>query len=212
MRPSPEPLAPPPFQYPREPHARRHGPRGYLRDEHYKPWLRDEFSFRCVYCCCREVWFPDGECNFSVEHILPGSIVPGQTSYDSLLYACSQCNSIRGAAPLPLDPCGGLGNHLEIRSDGTVHATTPDGLALIRVCHLNRPELRHYRRLLFDTLAYLQADPGQGGTDLRGRYTRYPDDLPDLSTLRPPGGNARPGGVEQSAFARRRRGELPVTY
>ena len=31
----------------------------------------------------------------------------------------------------------------------------------------------------------------------------YPDDLPDLAALRPPGGNARPGGVAASAFALR---------
>lgn len=28
---------------------RRHGPRGYVDDEHFKPWLRDEFTFpRCL--------------------------------------------------------------------------------------------------------------------------------------------------------------------
>ena len=34
---------------------RQHGPRGYVDDEHYKPWLRDEFTYRCLYCGCREV-------------------------------------------------------------------------------------------------------------------------------------------------------------
>src|SRR5262245_8027825 len=101
------------FHYPTNPHARRHGPRGYLDDAHYKPWLRDEFSFRCIYCGCREVWFPDRERSFSVEHLQPtSSAVPGLTSYDSLLYTCCQCNSLRGAATLPLDPCGGIGQHL----------------------------------------------------------------------------------------------------
>jgi hypothetical protein len=44
-RPSPEAV----FAYPDVPHTWRHGPRGYVDDEHYKPWLRDEFIFRCVY-------------------------------------------------------------------------------------------------------------------------------------------------------------------
>jgi hypothetical protein len=48
------------FDYPSLPHARRHGPQGYADYKHYKPWLRDEFSFRCVYCLCRETWLPDG--------------------------------------------------------------------------------------------------------------------------------------------------------
>jgi hypothetical protein len=49
------------FDYPVGTHVRRHGPQGYLDYKHYKPWLRDEFSFRCVYCLCRETWFPDGD-------------------------------------------------------------------------------------------------------------------------------------------------------
>ncbi len=40
----------------------------------------------------------------------------------------------------------------------------------------------------------------------------YPDDLPDLATLHPPGGNARPKGSADSHFERRKRGELPDTY
>jgi hypothetical protein len=26
--------------------------------ESYRPWLRDEFAFRCVYCLTRETWGP----------------------------------------------------------------------------------------------------------------------------------------------------------
>jgi hypothetical protein len=55
------------FRYPMSAHERRHGPRGYQDYRSYKPWLRDEFEFRCVYCLCRERWFPDGDANFSVD-------------------------------------------------------------------------------------------------------------------------------------------------
>src|SRR5436309_202187 len=41
---------PDPFAYPHEAHQRRHGPAGYTNYQSYKPWLRDEFAFRCVYC------------------------------------------------------------------------------------------------------------------------------------------------------------------
>jgi hypothetical protein len=43
----PRPTAlPAPFAYPSAPHSRRHGPAGYEDYTHYKPWLRDEFTFR----------------------------------------------------------------------------------------------------------------------------------------------------------------------
>ena len=64
-------LEPAPFDYPDTHHVRIHGPRDYRRYEAYKPWLRDEFAFRCLYCGCREVWFPDGDRAFSVEHVRP---------------------------------------------------------------------------------------------------------------------------------------------
>ena len=41
------------FTYPRSRHIRRHGPHGYRDYRSYKPWLRDEFAFRCVYCLWR---------------------------------------------------------------------------------------------------------------------------------------------------------------
>ena len=62
------------FAYPRAVHERRHGPIGYLDYGDYKPWLRDEFQFRCVYCLCRERWFPDGDEAFSVDHVQPQSV------------------------------------------------------------------------------------------------------------------------------------------
>ena len=45
-----------PFSYPESAHVRKHGPDGYAHYENYRPWLRDEFRFRCVYCLEREQW------------------------------------------------------------------------------------------------------------------------------------------------------------
>ena len=45
-----------PFMYPGQSHVRRHGPAGYADYKRYRPWLRDEFTFRCVYCLKRERW------------------------------------------------------------------------------------------------------------------------------------------------------------
>ena len=193
--------------------VRRHGPRGYVDDEHYKPWLRDEFTYRCLYCGCREVWFPDGDRSFSVEHLRPTSLAPeGLTDYDTLVYTCCQCNAARRAILLPLDPTAGLRQHLEVSADGTIRGLTPAGEDLIRICRLDRPNLVAFRRLIIDVLRLLGRKRDREAAELRRRYLGYPANLPDLSTLKPPGGNARPEGIERSAFACRARGELSEVY
>jgi hypothetical protein len=40
----------------------------------------------------------------------------------------------------------------------------------------------------------------------------FPDDLPDLSALHPPGGNVRPGGIKNSCYAQRLAENLPKVY
>jgi hypothetical protein len=202
------------FDYPSAPHVRRHGPRGYLDYKHYKPWLRDEFSFRCVYCLCRETWLPDGEAYFGSDHVSPRSRAPeAASSYDGLVYACSVCNAWKKDFPADLDfGAVALAKHLEGEPDGTVRALSRSGEALIDVCALNRPDLVAFRRDLRTLLELLAQRRGKEAARLRQRYLGYPDDLPDLASLRPPGGNSRPNGIAECAFERRRRGELPEAY
>jgi hypothetical protein len=202
-----------PFAYPSVPLSRRRGPQGYADYQSYRPWLRDEFTFRCVYCRCREVWFPDGDRHFRVEHVRPTSLAPeGLTAYHTLLYACCQCNAARGVVLLPLDPCGSIGEHLEVLGDGTIRGLTPAGEDLIHTCRLDRPNLPAYRRLVLDALALLGRKRESDAAALRRRYLGYPANLPDLAALRPPDGNARPEGITACGFERRRRGELADTY
>ena len=59
------------FEYPNQAHDPKHEPIGYLDYRSYKPWLRDEYSFRCIYCLTREVWTPSGQDDFSVDHVSP---------------------------------------------------------------------------------------------------------------------------------------------
>jgi hypothetical protein len=47
---------------------------------------------------------------------------------------------------------------------------------------------------------------------LRHRYFGYPDALPKLFRLRPPGGNRRPEGIAESYARRQSRDELPDMY
>jgi hypothetical protein len=202
------------FQYPASPHSRRHGPRGYSDYTSYKPWLRDEFFFRCVYCLTRERWRHDGQEGFSADHFDAQSTHPERRlDYDNLFYACCSCNAARQAVPLPIDPSREpLGAHLRIRDDGTAEPLTAEGAQFIAICHLNRPALADYRRRLLrliETLAGSAAPQAQAALqELLG----FPDDLPDLAAKRPPGGNMRPDGIAASCFERRRRGELPDIY
>ncbi len=69
-----------PFVYPDTPHVRMHGPRGYEAYQSYKDWLRDEFTFRCVYCLERERWYPNGHAAFGVDHVKPKPIVGGHVA------------------------------------------------------------------------------------------------------------------------------------
>jgi hypothetical protein len=62
-----------PFVYPDRPHVRKHGPAGYADYAAYKPWLRDDLHFRCVYCLERERWDRSGHAAFGVDHVKPKS-------------------------------------------------------------------------------------------------------------------------------------------
>src|ERR1700732_4278731 len=93
-----------PFSHPPVPHARCHGPSGYDPYDGYKPWLRDEFSFRCVYCLERELWYPDRHASFSADHVVPQKDDLSRVcDYTNLVYACTRCNSLKLTARV-LDP------------------------------------------------------------------------------------------------------------
>jgi hypothetical protein len=84
------------FQYPSQGHERRHQPRGYSNYRSFKPWLRDEFCFRCLYCLRRETWSSDADQSFSVDHLKPRVTHPHLVcDYANLLYACCGCNTLK---------------------------------------------------------------------------------------------------------------------
>src|SRR5712691_10153 len=93
-----------PFTYPDVPYVRRHGPQGYAHYTSYRPWLRDDFSFRCVYCLLREQWGHVAGL-FDLDHFLPTAQHPqAHGRYDNLLYGCARCNAAKADAVIP-DPC-----------------------------------------------------------------------------------------------------------
>jgi hypothetical protein len=89
-----------------------------------------------------------------------------------------------------------------------LHADSPEAARLIDLVGLNRPRLREFRELWLRIVQLAAvAEP-----DLHRRLLSFPDDLPELKRLRPPGGNTRPAGMTASHFARRQARTLPATY
>jgi hypothetical protein len=197
-----------PFAYPAQPHQRRHGPLGYARYDSYREWLRDEFSFRCVYCLNREQWVI-AKGAFAIDHFVPTSIHPGQhTVYDNLLYSCVACNLTRSnqLIPNPLEHL--LSSTVKVQANGLMVANTFPAQEIMEVLHLNDPEYVFRRRQMIALLDELEVRR----PDLYGVWLGYPHDLPDLARLRPPSGNQRPTGIGQSHFVRHKTGELPLIY
>ena len=84
------------FAYPSASRERKHGPAGYKDVQSFRPWLRDDFSYRCVYCLKREQW-ASVRGDFDIEHFVPTSLAPNlHLVYDNLVYACRSCNLRKG--------------------------------------------------------------------------------------------------------------------
>jgi hypothetical protein len=198
-----------PFHYPDAPHTRRHGPQGYVYHESYRPWLRDEFAFRCVYCLARERW-GKGHYGFQVDHLMPQSIDSSRAQdYDNLFYACATCNKMKSDAEDVPDPClTAFGHCVTVHDDGTISAINSLGIMLIKILRLDNPENTEYRRSILAILRLAEAKHRQ----FYKQWMSFPDDMPNLAVKRPPNGNTRQHGIQESFFMRQRRKELPETY
>lgn len=204
-----------PFDYPNRPHVRKHGPHGYVRYESFKEWLRDEFSFRCVYFLERERWYPNGAAACGVDHVRPmgdPAYAHLVCEYGNLVYACNSCNAAK-SDKLVLDPYAvGFVDHLRVGPDGDIEGMTPEGTRLIDILGLDRigPTSERYKRLRLVSLYRRYPDD----QDVRALYFGafgFPDDLPDLDSLNP-GGNTNPSGIERSYRRRRDDRTLPDVY
>lgn len=199
--------APEPFAYLTTSHVRRHGPYGYADYGSYRDWLRDEFSFRCVFCFKREQWdLVLG--NWDIDHFVPQRSHPqGKLEYDNLLYVCHTCNLSKSDLIVP-DPCDvAFGECVEVHEDGRIAPLNENGEILIERLRLDNEDYIRFRHLIIRTVRSLAIHDRETYILWMG----YPDILPDLSQLRPAGNN-RPEGIIDSFYARRIRGELPDTY
>jgi len=203
----PPEATPYPYAYPPSPHSRKHGPSGYTDYESYRDWLRDEFSFRCVYCLYREQWGVQIS-RWHIDHLSPQALNPALgLTYDNLLYACSSCNTTKGARLVP-DPCAmDLASSLEVDIDGVIKAKNKEGQLLIKIMRLDNEDYTRFRAMIIKTMQIL----ANADRDTYLLWMGYPEELPDLSKLRP-SSNTRPDGIKNSFFARHQRGELDEVY
>jgi HNH endonuclease len=144
-----------------------------------------------------------------LDHFLPASTHPDQSqTYENLVYCCARCNEIKRNRAVP-DPCRFLVNgDITVRRDGTLVIRSPEAHRIVQKLGLAEREATEFRLLWIGIL------------DLAERYEPllferlmgYPEDLPDLSRLRPPGGNSRRTGIAESFYARRKAGTLPAVY
>ena len=197
-----------PFQYPEQPHCRKHGPSGYSDYADFKDWLRDEFDFRCVYCLRREAW-ARRRAIWVVEHLIPRKERPDLTTeYTNLVLACATCNSIKSASGTMPDPCHfAYGALATVSPDGTITPLSPDGLRLIRIAGLDDADATAWRR---QEIAIIRNFRKHDPEEYRKRMA-FPADLPDLANRKVKNNN-KPAGLKQCRFEQRRRGTLPDSY
>ncbi len=196
------------FVYPLQPHVRRHGPQGYADINSFRPWLRDDFSFRCVYCLLREQW-ATLRAVFGIDHYVAVVLRPhAALTYDNLLYCCATCNSAKAEERVPNPEVALTAETVQVHEDGTIEGFSREARRIIRVLGLDDEEQREWRLLWLGIIALAK----QHDLALFQKLMGYPDDLPDLSRLRPPNGNSRPEGVGNSYFGAREQGMLAETY
>jgi hypothetical protein len=118
------------------------------------------------------------------------------------------CNVAKAARLSPNPEQVLLADDVRVHDDGSIEGKTPDARRLIRVIGLDEPEYKDFRNLWLGIVALAkQHDPA-----LYRTLMCYPRDLPNLASLRPPKGNSRPDGVQQSCCAARQNSLLPETY
>jgi len=190
------------------PHIRRHGPGGWKDYQKYRPWLRDEFEFRCVYCLDRERW-RDMRTPLQIDHFLPQTMKPDLAcDYTNLVYLCPACNQLKRDSILP-DPCAvALGDSLRVYEDGRIEGLDSHGEILVQKLALDTKTARERRRIIIGTLASLAT----GDWNMFKEWMRYPENLPDLTLPPKPPSNSRPAGVKESHFERWKQKALPEVY
>ncbi|MDX2112007.1 MAG: hypothetical protein SFY80_17400 [Verrucomicrobiota bacterium] len=95
------------------------------------------------------------------------------------------------------------------RHIGKIEAMNADGFRLIEELALDAVKITETRKLFIETIRSFEsmANP------LLFQWMGFPKDIPDLANVHPaPKSNSKPKGIEQSWFALKTRGRLPLFY
>ncbi len=128
------------------------------RYKDFKPHLRLDFSFECVYCGLHENEV-GGIRGFAVDHFRPKSKFPQLTlEYSNVLYACCVCNTFKGDDwphddPLThgkgyLDPCVvDYDDHFERTVHHELQGISEPAKYMVDRLHLNRRQVtKHFEQ------------------------------------------------------------------
>lgn len=155
----------------------------------------------------RETWgLVTGE--FELDHFEPQSLAPDLTlDYFNLVYSCRRCNQVKLDQRVT-DPLTTLSSHCTtVLPDGRISSEHIETQRLIRQLDLNSPKLVKWRVMWMRIVDLAK----ERDSILYRQLTGFPEDLPNLSRMRPPN-NSSPGGIEISWYAKRQRGQLPDLY
>jgi hypothetical protein len=186
------------FDYADALHRRRHGPSGYEDYESYRGWLRDEFSYRCVFSLIRETWIGKASA-FDIDHLKPQTGSPDlRCDYDNLLYLTHRLNLKKGKRPL-VDPCRvALGKCLRVEPEGDqmgeIFSLNQIGQKIINVLRLDSDDATEERKKWLRILRSV----ARTDEDWFRKLIGYPSELPNLRRATPKG-NSRREGIESSA-------------
>ena len=126
----------------------------------YKPYLREDFHYRCVYCSIHENEY-GGPRGFTVEHFRPKKIFADLINdYANLLYGCEICNPFKrkdwpSDNPLIdgvgyIDPCEhDYDDHFRVNGF-EIEGLTQVARYMIERLHLNRRQLIKLKKKRFD--------------------------------------------------------------
>ena len=101
------------------------------------------------------------------------------------------------------------GSALFVNSDGVVEARNNLDIVLIAGLRLDNPDVTYQRKMLIRVVRLAEQ---KNNLPVILQLLGYPGDVPNLKQKRPPSGNSRPAGLDDSWYERARRGELPLIY
>jgi hypothetical protein len=171
----------------------------------YREYLRPDFFFSCAYCTIGES--EAAAIRFAIDHYEPRRYRPELTnSYDNLMYACNQCNVLKGdrmpSAELRArgfrffrPDTDAFSDHFE-KTGLRVLKKTDVGYYTIEALDLNRQALSREVERVRCPRADLQSAPGRLGYHVSRHYDRGGRCIPGLGQAK--AGNARADRVPGS--------------